>query len=156
MKRLTIVPYKTLEKASFYTLEDVDKNGIAETDEFIARFINDLIYQRDLFEIATWLNKIGEEYGALERYFRPESSALALPIYKNKLRLYCIRISDELLILGNGGAKTSKKVQDSPDAYPSFRAIIALSKMLAWRRRHGEVTISNRLLHGNLTFEIEL
>lgn len=47
--------------------------------------------------------------GALERYFRPEGSIhdslCALPIERSRIRLFCLRISDEILILGNGDEK---------------------------------------------------
>lgn len=68
--------------------------------------------------------KIGDEMGALEDFFRFENSAQALPplgTYKVEnisvnygnfpLRLYCLRISGSLLVLFNGGEKTSASAQ---------------------------------------------
>ena len=37
----------------------------------------------------------------------------ALPIESGNIRLYCLRISDEVLILGNGGVKDVGKYQES-------------------------------------------
>ena len=51
--------------------------------------------------IVAWLDRIGET-GALERYFRPEGKygdgVSAIPIESGKLRLYCLRLSDKILI----------------------------------------------------------
>ena len=155
MKRLKIEPYKQLEKANLYSLRFTDKD-VCETDEFISRFINDLLYQKDLTTIIYWLSKIGQESGALERYFRPEKGAKALPILSSRLRLYCIRVSDEILILGNGGIKTSQKVQDSPDAYPSFLTITKIEKMFKSRKINGKIIINGRDIIGDTDFDFEL
>ncbi len=65
-----------------------------------------------------------EEGGARENLFRPEGGKIkAMPLYVElprvdrkvgKLRLYCIRISDRLLILGNGGVTVANKYEDDP------------------------------------------
>lgn len=154
MKRLILEKYKALQKADFYTLRFSDKE-ICETDDFIQRFVHDLLYQKDFSTIVYWLNKMGQESGTLERFFRPEKGAKAIPIYSSRLRLYCIRISDDLLILGNGGVKSSQKVQDSPDAYPSFLNIITIQREFAKRRNRNEITISGREIEGNLNFDLQ-
>jgi len=154
VKRLIIEHYKTLEKADFYTLRSVNKE-ICETDEFISRFINDLIYQKDLSTIVYWLQKMGDESGTLERFFRPEKGAKAIPIVSSKLRLYCIRLSDELIILGNGGIKSSQKVQDSPDAFPAFNDITAIQKILTKRKRNNKLVTAGRVIEGDLEFNID-
>ena len=48
----------------------------------------------------------------------------------NDLRLYCLRISDEVVILANGGIKTSQTVQDSPNLLPYFRFVNVMSKQI--------------------------
>lgn len=155
MKRLRIEHYKALEKADFYTIRFIDKD-ICETDEFISRFINDLLHQDDVTKIVYWLNKMGQEFGTVERFFRLERGAVkAIPIYKSKLRLYCIRLSDELLILGNGGVKTSQKLQDSPDAFPSFDTMVKLERSFRHRKGRNVISVSGRRITGNLHFDID-
>lgn len=46
-------------------------------------------------------------------------SVVALPVTSSKLRLYCLRLSDKILILGNVGVKKSQKYEgDSlPNGY---------------------------------------
>lgn len=36
----------------------------------------------------------------------------ALPLFKSSLRLYCLRLSDSVLIVGNGGVKRTQKVEE--------------------------------------------
>ncbi|MCH7414568.1 hypothetical protein MM213_13800 [Belliella sp. R4-6] len=67
---------------------------------------------------------IGED-GAIESYFRFENDAHAIPPtgiyqvgeieidYRNfSLRLYCLRICESIVVLFNGGEKTSRNAQD--------------------------------------------
>ena len=42
----------------------------------------------------------------------------ALAIDSRKLRLYCLRISDQILILGNGGVKTTRTYEEDPKLMP--------------------------------------
>lgn len=71
--------------------------------------------------ILSFLEKIGET-GALERYFRLEGGNIkAIPLYVDepmidrnvgKMRLYCLRLSDRVLILGGGTVTSAKKNKD--------------------------------------------
>lgn len=64
------------------------------------------------------------ETGALQRYFRPEGGNVkALPTYVDiprmnrkigKMRLYCLRLSDRILILGGGAVTTSQSYEEDP------------------------------------------
>lgn len=74
--------------------------------------------KRDYQIIIYALSKIAEN-GALERYFRPEGkmndNVCALPVDSGKLRLYCLRISDNILVIGNGGIKNTKTYEESEE-----------------------------------------
>ena len=112
---------------TYYTIR-IQAEALSETDKFFERFMNSP-YAQDLGNIKYWLkDKIGEERGASERYFRPEKKAHALPppIPASNLRLYCWRCNDGVVLLGNGGVKTSKKAKDSPDCYPHFELMNAV------------------------------
>jgi hypothetical protein len=123
-----------------------------ETDSFIARFAKDPKYARDFNTIIYWINKIGQT-GVLERYFRSEGRAVALPIETSKLRFYCYRINDHNIVLGNGGIKTSKKVQDSPDCLPHFRLMNHVAKKIHWAFEDQQILLSpEKGLEGKLTF----
>lgn len=95
-------------------------------------------YERSRIEIdyrrKKLLNVIGKiaDYGAFERFFRPEGKmndrVCALPVLRSKLRLYCLRLSDSILILGNGGVKKTKTYNED-DALKGY--VITFQKHLA-------------------------
>lgn len=155
MKRyFEIKPYLDFEKTRFYTIEEVGK-GVNETDEFFIRFKDDPVYQKDIQTIKYWIQKIGKETGALERHFRPELNARAIPIIQSKLRLYCHRISNELVILGNGGIKSSQSVQKSPDAFPHFEVINTVAFVIQMKLEYEQIEITGKSISGDLTFFIK-
>ena len=92
--------------------------GFTEFRKFIEKFKNDAVRSRELNIILTEITKI-EQNGALERYFRYEGKVndhvMALPTLKSGLRLYCLRMSDNVLIVGNGGVKNTKTYEQDPE-----------------------------------------
>ncbi len=106
--------------------------------------------------MISWLDKIGER-GALERYFRPEGrygdGVGVIPIdVGNKLRLYCLRISDKILIFGNGGVKDSDTWQNSENLAPYVEMLICTSRFIYSRIKNGKILIVDKELIGNLNF----
>jgi hypothetical protein len=109
---------------TFYTVR-WENAELSETDKFFEKYENDSTFQRPMQELAKFISKkIGNELGALEDFFRFENAAQALPpsgsykvedIYINygnfPLRLYCLRISENLVVLFNGGEKTADTAQ---------------------------------------------
>ena len=82
------------------------------------------------------------EKGVKEYYFRPEGKmsdrVCAIPIYtarrkpnqKGTLRLYCIRIADNLLILGGGGKKISKTYNEDNTLSEKVHTLQSIDKEL--------------------------
>ncbi|MEI7463433.1 MAG: hypothetical protein WCK03_03500, partial [Candidatus Taylorbacteria bacterium] len=93
-----------------------------ETDKFFDKYASIETFKRSIQELVDFVfRKIGDDTGALQIYFRFEDSAHALPpsgkhtveeITLNfdnfPLRLYCLRISENLVVLFNGSEKTSQ------------------------------------------------
>jgi hypothetical protein len=148
-----IVSYLDFDKTHFYTIYEGGK-GHNETDAFFLRFKDDPAYQKDIETIKYWIQKIGKESGALERHFRPESAASAIPIAVSKLRLYCYRIDDQIVILGNGGIKSSQSAQNSPDAFPYFEDMNTVAFVTQMKLQKQEWSISGKQISGNLKFFI--
>ena len=102
---------------SLYTII-FENSEISEFEKFMEKFKDNAVLQRDYQIILLALDKIAS-HGALERNFRPEGkmndNVVALPIEKSKLRLYCLRLTDKILILGNGGEKTTKTYEESEE-----------------------------------------
>ena len=124
-------------------------------DRFISRFIDEKKHKKDFDTIIYWVNKISQT-GAFERYFRPEKKAVAIPLDSGyHLRLYCYRIDDQTIILGNGGIKTSKKVKNSPDCFPHFKLMNHVANKIYWGLKDNKISNSNGELNGKLTFNYQ-
>ncbi len=156
MKRYKITLFKQFEKVSFYTVHEYNQR-LSETDLFFSRFKDDSNYVTDIQVIKYWLEKIGNEYGAQERHFRPEKLASAIPIPppQSKLRLYCYHVNEQIVILGNGGIKLSKKAQGSPETKPHFDLANDLAYLFALKINNGKIKIKGDTLSGDLTFFIK-
>lgn len=103
--------------------------------------------------------KISEK-GALERYFKPEGKygdgVCAIPIeIGNNVRLYCLRLSDNVLIIGNGDIKDADTWQNSSTLSQYVQLLIETSRFIHSRKQNGQMRIrSNKILEGNLKFTI--
>lgn len=79
--------------------------------------------KKDFDAIIAIIKKMVDDCGARENLFRLEGRNIkAIPLCieqrRNRsigtLRLYCIRISDKILVIGNGGIKRVTKYEDDP------------------------------------------
>lgn len=156
MKRYTITLYKEFEKVCFYSIHE-EKMDLCETDQFFNRFKDEASYSKDIQTIKYWIEKIGNDYGALDRHFRPERKAKAIPIPppKSNLRLYCHHINEQIVVLGNGGIKSSQKVKDSPDALPHFELMNVFATIFQQKMDQGKLSISGNRIEGDLSFYIK-
>ena len=115
MAKATILSVEQTEKAGLFTII-FEGEAVSEFDSFYSKFINDAERSTDLQQILTQLDLMLNVRGFTERNFRPEGkmndNVVAIPVYKNSLRLYCLRLSDSVLIVGNGGVKRTKKVEE--------------------------------------------
>ena len=89
-------------KGSLFTI-CIEGGSCSEIEKFIQKYSES--YNKDLNVILTAIKHMLNASGFLERYFRPEGKmndrVCALPIQSGKLRLYCLRINDSILIAGN-------------------------------------------------------
>ena len=116
-KWATIEEIYTFKKVTYYSIR-LEEDSYSETEKFILRFENDIQLHNELENILALLVILGNEKGAKNRFFRDESAAQALPpeakeskrekwvqFIDSNLRLFCLRLSDEVVILMNGGIK---------------------------------------------------
>lgn len=68
------------------------------------------------------------------------------------LRLYCIRLSDKILIFGNGGVKDCAAWQDSETLSEYVEILVDTSRFIASRLKNGTVCIIDKEIMGNLDF----
>lgn len=104
------------------------KESACEMSEFekflsIKSSLKEPQHLQEFDSIIAVLGKILKDCGARENLFRLEGGrikAIPLPLYGTKkkgigsIRLYCIRYSEKLLIIGNGGIKKMKRYEDDP------------------------------------------
>ena len=157
-KKTTVELLNESENVSLYSIS-FEMDGTTEFEKFVAEFEMNATYNRDYQRIIAALQAI-LRVGALERFFRPEGSmndsVQALPIESGKLRLYCLRLSDQIVILGNGGIKTTRTYQDDPELYGYVLDLQRFEKILNENLEKGYVTIQEKHLSGleDMTFEI--
>lgn len=157
-KKTTVELLNESENVSLYSIS-FEMDGTTEFEKFVAEFEMNATYNRDYQRIIAALQAI-LRVGALERFFRPEGSmndsVQALPIESGKLRLYCLRLSDQIVILGNGGIKTTRTYQDDPELYGYVLDLQRFEKILNENLEKGYVTIQEKHLSGleDITFEI--
>lgn len=127
-----------------------DGESYNEFEKFIQRYQEDITLNRDLQIILTTINKMLHLNGFLERYFRPEGrmrdGVCALPIETSKLRLYCLRLSDSVLIAGNGGVKGTKTYQENPELSGYVLTLQKLDELIKLAVKKGEITIEEHTI----------
>jgi hypothetical protein len=142
------------DAVNFYSIK-LGSEELSELERFFEKFPVGSIYDADIDIIISWLDKIGER-GALERYFRCEGrfgdGVSAIPIDAGKLRLYCLRISEKILIFGNGDVKNVTRWQDSATLSDYVKILIDTSRFIASRVNNGAIMIVDKELIGNLNF----
>jgi hypothetical protein len=143
------------EKVNFYSIH-LDGKELTELESFFEKFPIGCEYDEEIDVIIAWMDKIAE-MGALERYFRPEGKygdgVGVIPIdIGNKVRLYCLRLSDKILIFSNGGVKDTAKWQESEELAPYVKLLIDTSRFISSRMNDGSLVLVDKEIIGNLNF----
>ena len=133
------------ENINFYSIH-LQNEELTELENFFVKFPEGCEYDE---EIA--------EKGALERYFRPEGNygdgVGVIPIdVGNKIRLYCLRLSDKILVFGNGGVKDAARWEDSETLAPYVKLLMDTSRFISSRIKDGTIVLVDKEIVGNLNF----
>ncbi len=137
MNSFAITEFYKFEKVRFYTVQFVDINK-SETDRFIKKFESSDKYREFLSDILSLISQIGER-GALDYYFnRKENDFQALPnkekakaaFQGENLRLYCLRLSNSIVVLFNGGVKDAPTAQESTCSIQFYEAFAFTKRIL--------------------------
>jgi len=157
MKKVTIEEVLKTDVASLFTI-CFDGDDATEFQKFIEKFKEDASRQEELSVILTAINRMLNASGFLERYFRPEGKmkdhVVALPIESSKIRLYCLRMSDQVLIVGNGGVKRTKTYEDSEELNGYVITLQKLDNILINEIKKGSLSIVKNEICGKKMFEI--
>ena len=79
---------------------------------------------------------------------------MALPVIKSRLRLYCLRLSDKILILGNGGEKKTRTYDEDETLKGYVVTLQRFEELLKAGVREGSVLITENEIQTDNTFEL--
>ena len=156
MSEVELLLVDSSDKCTLYTIQflSYDKN---EFEKFIAKFRNDAELNPDFQAIMRFLEQIMSN-GALERYFRREGkmndSVVALPVLKSKLRLYCLRLTNRILVIGNGDVKNSRTYEEDNTLQGYVIDLQKFERLLKQEIRSGNVEITESQIVTDKTFEL--
>lgn len=151
MSEIDLVLVNETDNCTIYTIQFQGESE-TEFERFYNKFKDDAVYNPDLMRIVAFINKIVQN-GAFERLFRPEGKmsdhVVALPILASKLRLYCVRLSDKILILGNGGVKDTRTYNEDDTLRGYVITLQNFEQLLMEGQQKGFVTITEKTIKIN-------
>ena len=141
MRQVEFVPFRLTDVADIFSIK-IDGKECTELQEFIITFRN--INNNNLLDDYEQIIKSRAEIannGVKENFFRPEGKihdrVCAIPLltsYRQKqngtLRLYCIRVSDKLLIVGGGGIKMTRTYNEDEKLSEQVETLQMIDKVL--------------------------
>lgn len=151
MAQVVLKSLKQTEKNGLFSLV-FENEDYSEFEKFIEKFKNEADVAKDLNVILSYIEQMINGAGFLERYFRPEGKmkddVCALPVVSGKLRLYCLRLSDSVLIAGGGGRKTTKTYQDDDNLNGYVISLQKLDKLIKVEVKKGNIIIESGAIQG--------
>lgn len=155
MAKVTIESVVQTDETGLFSI-CFEGESFTEFQKFIINHQHD--YSKDLNVILYAIQKMMAGGGFLERYFRPEGKmrdrVCALPIESGKLRLYCLRISDKVLIVGNGGVKNCKTYQECKELNGFVITLQKLDQAINVALKSGDITIEENKI--DITRDLEI
>ncbi len=156
MSEVELLLVNSSDSCTMYTIQFLSDDK-SEFEKFVSKFRNDAVLNTDFQTIMRFIEQILTN-GALERYFRPEGkmrdSVVALPILKSKLRLYCLRLNDKILVLGNGDVKNSQTYEEDATLQGYVMDLQKFENLLKQEMRSGNVEITEKEIKTHKTFEL--
>lgn len=156
MSEVELLLINESDSCTIYTIQFLTETD-SEFERFYNKFKEDAVYNPDLVRIVSFIDKISDR-GALERFFRPEGKyndrVCALPVTQSKLRLYCLRLSDNILVLGNGGVKKTKTYNEDDTLKGYVLNLQKFDKLIKECVKDGSVTITENTIETTKTFDL--
>ena len=156
MSNAELILVNEAKSCTLYTIQFLSENE-SEFERFYNKFKDEVDFNPDLMRIVGFLNKIAD-FGALERFFRPEGkmndNVAALPVVSSKLRLYCLRLSDRILILGNGGVKKTKTYEQDNELSGYVLTLQKFDRLIKEGIKDGSIVITENQIQTDKTFDL--
>lgn len=157
-KKTTVDLIEESEVVSLYSISfEIDRT--TEFERFLEKFENQAEWNKDYQKVLYAISLI-LDHGALERYFRPEGKisdeVCAIPVESGNIRLYCLRISDEILVIGNGDIKHTATYEEDQRLLGYVLDLQKFERLLQNDIEAGIITVEKRHLLGieEKTYEI--
>ena len=132
--RLVYLTKLSGDKASIYSILTEDRKGT-----FLDHFIEESKtgFTGDLISIMGRLRSMGNTVGAIESFFKLDEGlewddlvCAVHDIPDKHLRLYCIRLNEKIVIVGNGGPKEVRTWQEDPKLKREVYEMMHYSKII--------------------------
>ena len=129
----------------------------SEFEKFLLAFKDN--YPNDVAQLVYRLDIIKRD-GVEDRHFRYEGTrrdrVMALPSHleTTSLRLYLLNINAKILILGNGGLKTTATYEEDSHLHKCVQTLQKIDIQLKQLEKQRIITVSGTKLLGTLTFTI--
>lgn len=148
------------DEASVYMVFLIEKQRTL-FDQFIDE--NKNLFKSELKDIINRIKVMGHKTGARKQFFKlkegkPGDGVCALYDSPDKnLRLYCIRYGKTLIVLGGGGQKKTKTLQEDPKLKHENYLLRKIAKEIQNRMQEGEIQFSDDYMEfiGDLEFKPE-
>ncbi len=147
---------KAAKNCTLYSIQFLSESE-SEFERFYAKFKDETVYNEDFERLLNIIGRIAD-FGAFERFFRPEGKmndrVCALPVLKSRLRLYCLRMSDKILILGNGGIKNTRTYNQDDTLKGYVINLQNFDRLINEGVKDGSIVVTENTIESNNTFDI--
>lgn len=158
--KLKKIPHLSGEKATIYSVE-LDNSEKSLYELFLIENISS--HLTEILFLNKRLQTIGRKTGAREGFFKlyegnyGDYVCALFDEPKYELRLYCIRYGTQIVIIGGGGEKKVRALQDDPKLKRENFILRDLSKLIA-NKMNSEISFSSDGLEfeGNLILDDEI
>lgn len=144
-------------KVSLYSPHFEDE-AYSEFEKFLLAYKD--TYPDDVRQLVYRLDIIKRD-GADDRHFRYEGTrrdrVMALPSHleTTSLRLYLLNIDAKILILGNGGLKTTATYEEDSHLHKCVQTLQKIDIQLKQLEKQKIITVTGTKLFGTLSFSID-
>ncbi len=156
--------YEDYEKVAFFTLQ-LETRTRDEFSDFNHRMKEKLKNVDELGEMLLLIENMGTKWGAQKKYFKDESGAdrfvLPLEVWTDDnsqfgLRLYCIRLTPQVVIILNGDTKTKLNPLECPNCRKYFEFARRAAKAIDRAIVEGFIEIKDFDIEIDEDFELSL
>lgn len=118
-------------------------------------------YPKELTDLRNQINVIANSTGIRENFFEKPEGKLGQDVWalfdhrKRRLRLYCMQLGRVVIILGGGGPKNTRTLQEDPKLKSENNLMRTVSDALTQRIMDKEIWWTDDELAGNFLFDDE-